>query len=405
MYNDLGQRVCYIGSGNTECTGYTGAPLNESRTYTAYVSYGVPPSSGVPTNDVRATSASVTVTNVGWAGHFTSADTTAADQAFSGATSATFGWDEPLSFVHVDIVASDGQVIKTCSEVGSLSCTAALALGSDESATLHAEARANTPGGGYVTVATSGSVELAGMDANSFAEFLAFAPEASLPSTLGAARAQQVLAIRAGAQSETFCVALGETYPSNAQFHSSTPDVTLKCTVSRTAALRYLIVALGAVVALDIMSYAIDTDQGSGTGTEPEPSPSPQPDPIVPGGPNDPPTTAVDTCQIPPGVPDVYRHYTTEAGRVGISASGLIMSSSGTNYVTVTAYASGLTARADLALGSTPTGYFEIPAERLPNLEGPRCVTALNGEPGGGVEYWTNQPISAEGLTWVPIGP
>ncbi len=277
VYDDLGHRVCFVSSGG--CSGSTGAPLNGTRTYTAYVSYGYPPSSGPPTNDVRATSESVSVTNVGWAGHFTSGETTVGDQAFSGATSVTFGWDQPLVFVRVDIVDSQGGVISSCSTAGSLECTAALALGPDESATLHAEARANTPGAGYVTVATSAAIDIAGMSADGYAEFLLVAPEGELALVLGAERAEQALALRTAVGSETFCFALGRSYPSNAAFRSTVPDVTLECTANPRAALRYLIVAVGVTTTFAIVAEAIDNDDDLG---------APSLDPEVGGGFDDP---------------------------------------------------------------------------------------------------------------------
>ena len=80
-------------------------------------------------------------------GHFTSANVTVGDQAFLGATSATFGWDQPLQFVTVDFIDSHGGVIGSCSVVGSLVCSAARVFGQGESDTR----RTSTPSSDRVT--------------------------------------------------------------------------------------------------------------------------------------------------------------------------------------------------------------------------------------------------------------
>lgn len=99
-----------------------------------------------------------------------------------------------------------------------------------------------------------------------------------------------------------------------------------------------------------------------------------------------------------------FRHYTDEVGRAGIQREGSIApGADGRVYVTTDDYASGEAAQAGLALRRTPTGYFEIPAGRLPGLEGPYVVDPANGQPGGGVEYWVEQAVEADGLTWVAL--
>ncbi len=211
-----------------------------------------------------ATSSSVTVTDPGWTGQFTSAEATVGDQAFLGATSARFEWDQPLAYVRVDVVDSQGGVIGSCSTAGSLDCSAALALGPDESEMVHAEARAGLPDGGFVTVATSAAVELTGMDSNAYAAFLLTAPEASLLPLVGEVRTAQALAIRPAVQSETFCFSLGERYPSHAMFDSTVPDATLLCVAGTQLVLAALITWVGVDTALDIMSDAADTDNNLG---------------------------------------------------------------------------------------------------------------------------------------------
>jgi hypothetical protein len=68
IYNDLGQQVCVPGDYDdpSRCSTLITAPLNGSRTFTAYVLYGAPPVTGPPTDDVRATSTTVTISNVGY---------------------------------------------------------------------------------------------------------------------------------------------------------------------------------------------------------------------------------------------------------------------------------------------------------------------------------------------------
>ena len=100
------------------------------------------------------------------------------------------------------------------------------------------------------------------------------------------------------------------------------------------------------------------------------------------------------------------RHYTTEAGRLAIQADGEIrIGLSGRTFLTSAVYATATEAQADLALPRTPAGYFEVPRSRLGDLRGPTCVQPQYGQPGGGTQYWVTSPISAQGLTWVPINP
>jgi hypothetical protein len=102
----------------------------------------------------------------------------------------------------------------------------------------------------------------------------------------------------------------------------------------------------------------------------------------------------------------VLRHYTDDVGRVGIESSGAIRpGADGRVYVTPTRYSGGAQAQAELALGRTPTGYFEVPRARLPGLQGPRRVDPWAGQPGGGVECWVTCSVEAEGLKWFPFAP
>jgi hypothetical protein len=208
--------------------------------------------------------------------------------------------------VRVDVIDSHGAVIGSCNAAGSLTCAAALALGPDESEMVHAEARASLPSGGYVTVATSAAVELTGMDADAFANFLLFAPPASLVPLVGEARALQALEVRTAMQSETYCVALGVRLPSNATFHASAPDATLLCVAGKARVLAYLIATVTITTALVIMTDAADIDAGTGPAPEPEPQPDPQPEPSVGPSPQPEPENALIVYRVWGGVSGPY---------------------------------------------------------------------------------------------------
>jgi hypothetical protein len=88
IYDDTGHRVSPGGCYSTGCSAQVMPGTNAGRTYTAYVSAN-PPDSGLPTSDVRATSTSVTVTNLGWTGTIalaTSTTTTDAGAPFASLT-------------------------------------------------------------------------------------------------------------------------------------------------------------------------------------------------------------------------------------------------------------------------------------------------------------------------------
>jgi hypothetical protein len=91
----------------------------------------------------------------------------------------------------------------------------------------------------------------------------------------------------------------------------------------------------------------------------------------------------------------VFNHYTNEASRAGIDASGQINpgATSGRVFLSPSAYADPITAQSELALPGTPTaGYYQIPESRLPGF----------GQPGGGLECWVTCPVNITGLKFVP---
>lgn len=83
----------------------------------------------------------------------------------------------------------------------------------------------------------------------------------------------------------------------------------------------------------------------------------------------------------------VLRHYTHDAGKEGIEATGTISAGSdGRVYFTEDVYARASDAQAKLALPRRPTGYFEVPVEAISNPSGPQRVLPNYGQPGGGTQ-------------------
>lgn len=100
------------------------------------------------------------------------------------------------------------------------------------------------------------------------------------------------------------------------------------------------------------------------------------------------------------------RHYTDETGRQGIERLGLITPSlDGFVYLTPDSYDSGSLARARLALRRTPTGYFEVPEDRLDEPSEPRPVEPHAGMPGGGLEVHVRHAVEARGIRWHRCAP
>ena len=98
----------------------------------------------------------------------------------------------------------------------------------------------------------------------------------------------------------------------------------------------------------------------------------------------------------------VVRHYTTTEAAKAITKTGAIRrSSDGKVYLTPDEYTNGVTAQARLALTRTPDGYFEVPMCRVKCPSGPSTVPANNGQPGGGLEITTQQPVDATGLRFL----
>lgn len=98
------------------------------------------------------------------------------------------------------------------------------------------------------------------------------------------------------------------------------------------------------------------------------------------------------------------RHYTDEDGRRGIQEIEMILPGhDGRVYVTPDSYDSSREAWRKLALRMPPTGYFEIPEDRLPGLSDRRSVTAHTDQPGGGQEQFVEHAIEVSGLRWREI--
>jgi hypothetical protein len=106
------------------------------------------------------------------------------------------------------------------------------------------------------------------------------------------------------------------------------------------------------------------------------------------------------------GDPEHIYHFTNDAGKRGISSSGLVMpGGSGLVYVSPIPYGNAPQAQSALSLPRTPAGYFEIPRS---NVAGPllwRAVGPNFGQPGGGMEASVPGTIPLSGARWVPFGP
>lgn len=74
-------------------------------------------------------------------------------------------------------------------------------------------------------------------------------------------------------------------------------------------------------------------------------------------------------------------------------------------YLTPDKYASGREARERLALPVAPTGYFEVPEERLSDPTPPRPVEASGALPGGGIEVTVTHSVDVRFLPWRGIPP
>jgi hypothetical protein len=73
-------------------------------------------------------------------------------------------------------------------------------------------------------------------------------------------------------------------------------------------------------------------------------------------------------------------------------------SDDGNVYLTHDVYSNGADAQAGLNLSNTPTGYFEIPANRTPNAQGPFPV-----DDGTGTETLNPGAVDATGLSFNPF--
>lgn len=97
-------------------------------------------------------------------------------------------------------------------------------------------------------------------------------------------------------------------------------------------------------------------------------------------------------------------HFTTNANMASIVASGFIRpGASGVAYVSPSPYTTAASAQSQLALPTTPNGYFVIPSQNLPGPLTWSVVAPNFGYPGGGFEGTTPLPIPIGGATWVPF--
>jgi hypothetical protein len=252
---------------------------------------------------------------------------------------------------------------------------------------------------------TAGAVVVTTLSDAELTNVLLNGTDAQLAALLApVATPEAIAALRAGAlrllTDEGACLEIGAADPTHPA-GSSASTTQLACGTGASAVVAVFFGALGVGGAIALL-----VDYGTSHPTaQPEPEPQPQPDPIVPGGPNDPPVTQVDACQLPPG-PDaeVFYFYQRIAQADDILASGLrAVGPQGKIWLASVLYASASEAIGPLALPDPPDGYFEIPRDRLEDLYGPSCVDPYFGQPGGGIEYWTTQPIDMGGLAWHPF--
>ena len=116
VYDDTGALRCEADTYNNSCHFTATAPVNGTRTFTAYVAAGLPPSSGPPTDDVRATSAPVTIRNVGYVN----------DSLTLTASAASYTTNEspPTITAVVDPYMTGNYVMSVYDDTGALRCEA-----------------------------------------------------------------------------------------------------------------------------------------------------------------------------------------------------------------------------------------------------------------------------------------
>jgi len=108
---------------------------------------------------------------------------------------------------------------------------------------------------------------------------------------------------------------------------------------------------------------------------------------------------AADAADADEEAGSTLRHYTTDDNAAGIERDGEIRpSADGNVYVTTDIYTNGADAQAGLKLTNTPTGYFEIPSDSVPNAQGPYPVAG-----GTGTEIRNAGSVNATGLTFTPF--
>jgi RHS repeat-associated protein len=101
---------------------------------------------------------------------------------------------------------------------------------------------------------------------------------------------------------------------------------------------------------------------------------------------------------------DTVRHYTTSSAAESISKSGEIRpGKEGKTWITTDQYTDGATTKEKLALPSEPEGYYEIPVCRVKCPSPPSTVKEKYGEPGGGSEMTTIEPIDITGIPFTPF--
>ncbi len=89
-----------------------------------------------------------------------------------------------------------------------------------------------------------------------------------------------------------------------------------------------------------------------------------------------------------------YCRYCSDAEVAAIQNTGFLRGGRpGTTYFTTDNYSLSSEAQQSLALASPPDVKIEFTISNSPQINGPRIVQPNNGQPGGGIEYWSNNPV------------
>ena len=99
-----------------------------------------------------------------------------------------------------------------------------------------------------------------------------------------------------------------------------------------------------------------------------------------------------------------YYRYMSEAEYNAVQETGYLRGgNSGTTYFTNTNYNSAGTAQSQLSLPNTPQYRVEFSITNNPNVMGGTTVAPDFGQLGGGIEFWSTNPVQVQIINAVPI--